>query len=160
MANEAHKASPQPAVFRTAFGFRLFFPAAMLLLMASVVFPGSLPGPDWVSTLAKVFVAASVVVILGLMLSTKYRVEDGALHVRMGPFKRSIAIDSITSAVIDYRIAPGWWVDGLGSDIMRISYEGGLIDITPKDAEGLLAAIGFPSRMSRDAEPPASPAGS
>ena len=93
-----------------------------------------------------------------LVLSTKYRVEDGVLHVRMGPFKRSIAIDSITS-VTDYGIAPGR-VYGLGSDIIGIAYEDSAIDITPKDAEGFLAAIGFPSTASQDAEALASPPGS
>ena len=156
MANEAHRTSPQPAVFRTAFGLYLFFPACCLSFLALLAFLGV--GPVWLSTLSKVFVAAMVPVVACFMLSTKYRVEDGALHVRMGPFKRSIAIGSITS-ITDPAIAPGR-IYGLGSDIMGISYEGGEIDITPKDAEGFRAAIGFPSRVSRNAEPPASPAGS
>ena len=92
------------------------------------------------------------------MLSTKYRVWDGALHVRVGPFSRRIAIDAITS-VTDHGIAPGR-VYGLGSDIIGIAYEGGAIDITPKDAEGFLAAIGFPSTRLADPEVPASPLGS
>ena len=95
------------------------------------------------SVLTKVLAATASVLMAYFMLSTNYRVERGILHVRMGPFKRSIAIDSITS-ITGYGTTRGR-VYGLGSDIMGITYEDGAIDITPKDSDGFLAAIGFPS---------------
>lgn len=158
MEIEAQSASPELAVFRTAFGLNLFFLAGSLPLIAPMAFFGPSVGPVWVSILVQVLVAAMVPYTAYLVLSTKYRVEDGALRIRMGPFKRSIAVGSITS-VTDHGIAPGR-VYGLGSDIMGLSYEGGAIDITPKDAEGFRTAIGFPSPVSADADAPGSPPGS
>ncbi len=68
----------------------------------------------WMSVLTKVLAVAASALMAYLMLSTNYRVEHGILHVRMGPFKRSIAIDSITS-ITGYGITRGkvFWT-GLG----------------------------------------------
>lgn len=141
MGTEAQHASPEPAVFRTTFGIPMLLtlPVVCLNLFIATQFPPL----DGVSFAILALSAATVVLMVYAMLSTKYRVERGILHVRMGPFKRSIAIDSITS-ITGYGITRGR-VYGLGSDIVGITFEGGAIDITPKDSDGFLAAIGFSS---------------
>lgn len=145
-------------VFRTAFGFPLYLIPVLLLSTAGLIHSSVELQRFGRVIFGCVLAATCVAGTVYFMLSTKYRVQDGVLHVRMGPFSRRIAIDSIMS-VTDHGIAPGR-VYGLGSDIIGIAYEGGAIDITPKDAEGLLAAIGFASPVSADAEAPASSAGS
>ena len=111
----------------------LFAPLILLLLVNSFW-----PQPF---VLWQVLSAVMMVALVYLMLSTNYRVEDGVLHVRMGPFRRRVDIASIKS-VTDYGRSPGR-VYGLGSHIVGIAYEGGSVDITPKDVDGFLAAIGF-----------------
>ena len=135
-------------VFRTGFGLGLFYflgaPWLIVVLLAIAHWNQS----DWISILGRVLAIALTALMAYFMLSTNYRVERGILHVRMGPFKRSIAIDSTTS-ITGYGITRGR-VYGLGSDIMGITYKGGAIDITPKDSDGFLAAIGFPSLTEQE----------
>ena len=136
----------------------LICPWVVLPFLAYIAFFTPSVGPVWLSVLLKVLVAAVVVCHSYAMLSTKYRVEDGILHVRMGPFKRSVAIDSITS-ITDHGTPKGR-LYGLGTDIIGITYEGGSVDITPKDVDGFMAAIGFRFAGSEDTEAPASLRGS
>ena len=140
MGKEGHSVGSQPAVFRTAFGFPLYLLAPVLLVNVFLAFT-TLQGSGWVSILFQVLVAAMVASTAYLMLSTKYRVLDGVLHLRMGPINRRIAIESI-SAISDYGTTRGR-VYGLGTNIVGIVYEGGSVNVTPKDIDGFLAAIGF-----------------
>ena len=109
----------------------------------------------WTSMLLLGLSVAWAAFTLYLMLSTKYRVRDGVLHVRMGPFNRRVNIESIKS-IIQYGAGLGR-VYGLGSKIIGIIYDGGSVRVTPKDVSGFLAAIDFRFTGSRYAEVPVSP---
>lgn len=152
MGVEAQSASPEPAVFRTSIGWLFALPWALFFLNLLIVAQFATGG---VSVALPWLFAAGVIIIAYLMRSTKYWVEDGILHVRTGPFKRSVAIDSITS-ITDHGTPKGR-LYGLGRDIIGITYDGGSVDITPKDADGFMAAIGFRFAGSEDTEAPASP---
>ena len=135
MTRETDTEIRQPAVFRTGFGFPLYLFSPLIL----ICFYNSIwPQPAFLS---QVLSAAGLVVLIYFMLSTNYRVQDGVLHVRMGPFRRRVDVASIR-AVTDYGRSTGR-VYGLGTHIVGIVYEGGAVDITPKDVDGFMAAIGF-----------------
>ncbi len=140
MGKEGHSVGSQPAVFRTAFGFPLYLFVPLWLLYVFIAF-ATLQGSGWVTVLVQALSVAMVAFTVYLMFSTKYRVLDGVLHLRMGPINRRIAIESI-SAISDYGTTRGR-VYGLGTNIVGIVYEGGSVNVTPKDIDGFLAAIGF-----------------
>lgn len=96
--------------------------------------------------------AAAVIIWVYVMLSTRYRVVDGVLHVHHGPFSRRIELDSILTISLGQKLR---WARlyGLGSDRLGIDYEGGrAVNITPKDVDGFLAAIGARRTESGDFE--------
>ena len=152
MGVETQSASLDPEVFRTSIGWPFVLVWALFFLNLLIVAQFATGG---VSVALPWLFAAGVIIVAYLLLSTKYRVEDGILYVRTGPFKRSVAIDSITS-ITDHGTPKGR-LYGLGTDIIGIAYEGGSVNITPKDADGFMAAIGFRFAGSEDTEAPASP---
>ena len=106
----------------------------------------------------QVLSAAMLMFIVYLMLTTKYRVLDSVLDVRMGPFNRRIELKSISAVFLKNNPWRGR-LYGLGSDLVGIDHEGGSVRITPKDVDGFLAAIGARRTESGDAERPASAPG-
>lgn len=96
--------------------------------------------------------AAGVIIWVYAMMSTRYRVVDGVLHVHHGPFHRRIELESISTISLGEKLR---WARlyGLGSDRLGIDYEGGrAVNITPKDVDGFLAAIGACRTESGDFE--------
>lgn len=139
-----HSAGSHPAVFRTGFGFPLY-----LIVPVSVL--NLINGTLLQSVLLQVTSAAMLMIIVYLMLSTKYRVQDGVLDVRMGPFSRCIELESISAIFLKGNTFRGR-LYGLGWDPVGIDYKGGSVSITPKDVDGFLAALGVRRTQSGDVE--------
>lgn len=89
------------------------------------------------------FLAATMIASIGLpvwlLLSTEYRVADGTLAIRCGPFNSAVPLDAIRSvhASRDSRSSPA-----LSLDRLEIRYDGGRVLVSPEDREGFLRAIG------------------
>lgn len=89
------------------------------------------------------FLTATLVASVGLpvwlLLSTDYRVADGLLSIRCGPFKSAVPLDAIRSvhATRDSRSSPA-----LSLERLEIRYDGGRVLISPEDRDGFLRAIG------------------
>ena len=97
--------------------------------------------------------AASFVICLAvLMLTTGYRVVEGVLHLRMGPFSRRIPLDSVRSAS-EYGVKRGRTY-GLGTDLLAIEYDGGSVCVTPKDMDGFAETLGVPVTRFDQVKPP------
>ena len=92
-----------------------------------------------------------------LMLSTKYRVVDGVLHVHEGGLVRRIELESISRIRLKGTIFRGKPF-GLGSRAVYIYYGLGVrhrdrvARFAPKDVDGFLAAIGARRTGSGDVE--------
>lgn len=152
METEAQVASPEPAVFRTAFGVRIFLPLAILCL--SLLVFTQLPALGGV-TVAFLSLTAGIFVVY-IMLSTKYRVVDGVLHMLQGPFSGSIDLESISRICLKGSMFRGTTY-GLGTRGVTICYKLGVhrdraVCVTPKDVDGFLAAIGACRTASGDVE--------
>lgn len=144
--------SSQPAVFRTAFGFPVCINWALALLQL-VLAALHARGSDW--QFAALFGALGVLMAMGLvafMLTTKYRVLDAVLHLRMGFWSRRIPVDTIKS-LSEYGIKKGR-LYGLGSDLVAVECQGRPVAITPKDLDGLVGALGVPLTRLGDGKPP------
>ena len=154
MGTEAQQASPEPTVFRTTFGFPVFVTLAVVC-SNSFIATQLLP-LDGVSFAILVFSAATVVLVVYAMLSTKYRVVDGVLHLHQGPFRRSVDLESISRIRVGgsmFRAA----LYGMGTRGVLIYYRLGVhrdrvVGVTPKDVDGFLAAIGARRTESGDIE--------
>ena len=94
MGTEAQDASPEPEVFRTTFGFQVFVTLAVVCMNLFIV--TQFPPLDGVSFAILALSVASVILMVYSMLSTKYRVVDGVLHLHQGPFSRSVDLKSIS----------------------------------------------------------------
>ena len=160
MAIEAEGASPEPAVFRTVFGFQIC--VVLLLAMNFVAFtlqPEVIVVPYLGVSVAGLGQATCVVVaivIVYVMLSTKYWVVDGLLHVHYGLFSRRIELESISRIRLKGTMFRGTLV-GLGERGVFIYCNLGVsrvrvVRVTPKDVDGFLAAIGARRTESGDAE--------
>ena len=90
--------------------------------------------------------------LVAFMLTTKYRVLDGVLHLRMGFWSRSIPVDTIKS-LSEYGVKKGH-VYGLGWDLVAVECQGRPVAITPKDLDGLVRALGVPLTRLGDGKPP------
>ena len=144
-------ASPQSAVFRTAFGFPLYMPWAITLMqfaLAALIGRGS----GWHAAALAGVGAVMATILATFMLTTKYRVREDVLHLRMGFWSRCIRIDAIKS-LSGYGIKRGR-VYGLGTDIVSIECQGRPVGITPKDLDGLAEALGVPLTRLGDGKPP------
>ena len=144
--------SSQPAVFRTAFGFPVCVNWALALLQL-VLAALHARGPDW--QFAALFGTVGVLMaaaLVAFMLTTKYRVLDDTLHLRMGFWSRYIRIDTIKS-LSEYGIKRGR-VYGLGTDIVSVECQSRPVGITPKDLDGLAEALGVPLTRLGEGKPP------
>lgn len=89
------------------------------------------------------FLAATMVASVGLpiwlLLSTEYRVANGQLAIRCGPFNSVVPLRAIRSvhATRDSRSSPA-----LSLDRLEIRYDGGRVLVSPADREGFLRALG------------------
>ena len=63
--------------------------------------------------------AAMVIIWVYVMLSTRYRIVDGVLHVHHGPFSRRIELESVSTISLGQTLR---WARlyGLGSDRLGI----------------------------------------
>ncbi|MDE0226876.1 MAG: PH domain-containing protein [Gammaproteobacteria bacterium] len=95
--------------------------------------------------------AATVVLMVYAMLSTKYRVVDGVLHLHQGPFRRSVDLESISRIRVGGPMF-GAPLYGMGTRGLFIYYRLGVVGVTPKDVDGFLAAIGARRTESGDVE--------
>ena len=160
MGNEAQSASPEPAVFRTVFGFQI---CVILLLGCNFVVFTLGSGVSVVPYLGVSVVglgqascAAAAIIIVYVMLSTKYQVVDGVLRVHYGPFSRRIELESVSRIRLKGRMFRGTLV-GLGARGVFIYCNLGVsrvrvVRITPRDVDGFLAAIGARRTESGDVE--------
>lgn len=144
-------ASPKSAVFRTAFGFPLYMPWAITLMqfvLAALIGRGH----GWHGAALAGMGGLMATILVTFMLTTKYRVLDDVLHLRMGFWSRCIRIDAIKS-LSEYGIKRGR-VYGLGTDIVSIECRGRAVGITPKDLDGFVEALGVPLTRLGDGKPP------
>lgn len=142
--------SPSTTVFRTAFGFPLYIHALSVLAVGLAAFVVREPG--WVAVLARMSAVAFPLILILLMVTTRYRVLGGVLHLRMAFWCRRIPIETITS-LSEHGIKKGR-VYGLGTDILAIEYDGGAVGVTPKDLEGFVEAVGVPVTRLGDRKAP------
>jgi len=82
-----------------------------------------------------------------ILLGTRYVVERDVLLVRMGPYRKRIALRDVTKVDRD-RMRNGPML-GLGSDFIGIEYgENKAVNVSPRDADGFIEAVkrgaGFP----------------
>lgn len=146
MGTEAQHASPEPAVFRTTFGIPM-----LLMTLPVVCLNLFIPPLDGVSFAILALSAATVVVMVYAMLSTKYRVVDGVLHLHQGPFRRSVDLESISRIRVGSSMF-GAPLYGMGTRGLFIYYRLGVVGVTPKDVDGFLASIGARRTESGDVE--------
>lgn len=144
-------AAPQSAVFRTAFGFPLYMPWG-ITLMQFVLAALISRGDGWYAAAHAGLGALMATTLVTFMLTTKYRILDGVLHLRMGFWSRCIRVDAIKS-LSEYGIKRGR-LYGLGTDIVAVECQGRPVAITPKDLDGLVEALGVPLIRLGDGKPP------
>ena len=142
MDEDRTETSTHPKVFRTAFGFPLLGSSTILIFVVIGSFTWVPEVPGGASIVHHALAVALPTFLVYFMSTTKYQVLERVLHLRMGPFRRRIPIDSITS-LSEYGIKRGR-LYGLGTDIIAIEYEGGPVGVTPKDVDGFVAAVGVP----------------
>ena len=147
MGIEAQSASPEPAVFRPWLGFRvcLLLAATCLSFVLFTLLP--LHAGVWVVLWALVALMAIVIAYgMYVMLSTKYRIVDGVLHVHEGGLSRRIELDTISLVRLKGAMFRGR-LCGLGTGVY-IHYKIGVrhrdrrLFVTPRDVDAFLAAIG------------------
>ena len=149
MEKEGHSAGSPGAVFRTGFGLPLYAFVILLILNFINLFVLQLHGTSSALVALQLLWVLMLIVMVYVMLSTDYRVKDGVLQVRMGPFSRRIDLESISSIFLEGRTFRGR-LYGLGTHLVGIDYRGGSVSITPKDIDGFLAAIGARRTESGD----------
>ena len=143
MPNE-RAASPESAeighAFRTEFGFQGW---AYVGLVGLQVLLWVLPHPEtwswWQAALGTLSGLVCAVAVWAL-IDTGYRVAGGFLHLRMGPLRKRIALQSITGIRTE---GPKLGTHfGLGRDLMQIDHVDGSVAVSPRDPAAFLAAIG------------------
>ena len=163
MGVEAQSVSPEPAVFRTAFGSSIYqillfcfgFIALTLVpsdVQESVPYVGAFFGG-----LGQACLAAAAILTVYTMLSTKYRVVDGVLHLHQGPFNRCIDLEAISRISLKSAMLSGTKGYGMGTRRVHIYYRLGVyrdraVWVTPKDVDCFLAAIGARRTAAVDIE--------
>ena len=129
--------------FRTEFGFK-----GIVLVM--LVFPQTLPWIipmhdvltlSWWTATTRTLSALLCPLIVWTLLDTGYRVDRDALHLRMGPLRKRIALDSITGVRTEGLIRGQHF--GLGSALIQIDHDGGPVAVSPREPDAFLAAIGY-----------------
>ena len=129
--------------FRTEFGFQ-----GIVLVM--LVFPQVLPWinpmadvPEWGWWIATTRTLSALLcpLIAWTLLDTGYRVGRDALHLRMGPLRKRIALGSITGVRTEGPIRGQHF--GLGSVLIQIDHDGGSFAVSPRRPDAFLAAIGY-----------------
>jgi hypothetical protein len=94
------------------------------------------PAAWWIAAL---LLGAGVALPLWVLLGTRYHLDAGALHVRSGPFKWRIPVESITSITPtkDPRSGPA-----LSLSRLRVDYANGKsLLVSPRDEERFLRAL-------------------
>lgn len=161
MGSEAQSAGPEPVVFRPWFGFRICL--VLVLPLASVALGLGIftlvPLHGGVSVVLQALAALMVIAIANdmyVVLSTKYRVVGGVLHVHEGGLDRRIELDSI-SRINTKGPMFGGRLYGLATRVC-IYYRIGVLHgdrrmcVTLKDVDAFLAAIGARRTASGDIE--------
>ena len=75
-----------------------------------------------------------------VLLGTRYVVGQDVLVVRMGPYRKRIALSDVTR-VHRHRMQTGPML-GLGSDFIGIEYgENKTVNVSPRDADGFVEAV-------------------
>ncbi len=71
--------------------------------------------------------------------STRYVIEDGVLKIRMGWSRRSVRLDEIKAVQRGHR----WKGEtlGFGSDFVGIEYGDRVVNVSPRDIDGFVAAL-------------------
>ena len=70
---------------------------------------------------------------------TRYAVEQYALDIRMGPFRRRIRLSEVTG-IHRRRLGTGL-AFGLGPDFVGIEYGERVVNVSPKDVDGFVEAL-------------------
>lgn len=129
--------------FRTEFGFQ-----GIVLVM--LVFPQTLPWvipiddvltSSWWTAATRTLSALLCPLIAWTLLDTGYRVGRDVLHLRMGPLRKRIPLDSITGVRTEGPIRGQHF--GLGSALIQIDHDGGSVAVSPREPDAFLAAIGY-----------------
>lgn len=140
------EASDSVRSFRTEFGFQ-----GIVLVMLS--FTQTLPwiiipmdnvlAWSWWDATTRTLSALLCPLIVWALLDTGYRVGRDALHLRMGPLRKRIALDSITGVRTEGPFRGQHY--GLGSVLIQIDHDGGSVAVSPRQPDAFLAAIRHPA---------------
>lgn len=161
MGIEARSANPEPAVFRTVFGFQICMILLFGVNFVAVTLASEVPvvvpylGVSFLG-LVQASCAAAAIITFYFMLSTKYRVVDGVLHMHYGLFSRRIELESTSRIRLKGKMFRGTLI-GLGARGVFMYCNLGVsrvrvVRVTPKDVDGFLAAIGARRTESGDVE--------
>ena len=128
--------------FRTEFGFQGI---VLVMLIFTQMAPWTMPMDNlltwsWWPALMRTVSGLLCPLIVWTLLDTGYRVGQDALHLRMGPLRKRIALDSITGVRTEGPIQGQHF--GLGSVLIQIDYDGGSVAVSPREPAAFLAAIG------------------
>ncbi|MCY4012920.1 MAG: PH domain-containing protein [Gammaproteobacteria bacterium] len=128
--------------FRSEFGFQ-----GMVLVMLSFTqaLPWVIPLDNlltwsWWPALMRTVSALLCSLIVWTLLDTGYRVGSNVLHLRMGPLRKRITLDSITGVRTQGPVRCQHF--GLGSVLIQIDHDGGSVAVSPREPDTFLAAIG------------------
>ena len=128
--------------FRSEFGFQ-----GMVLVMLSFTqaLPWIIPLDNlltwsWWPALMRTVSALLCSLIVWTLLDTGYRVGGNVLHLRMGPLRKRIALNSITGVRTEGPVRGQHF--GLGSVLIQIDHDGGSVAVSPREPDTFLAAIG------------------
>ena len=128
--------------FRTEFGFQGI---VLVMLSFTQMLPWTMPMDDlltwsWWPALMRTVSGLLCPLIVWTLLDTGYRVGRDALHLRMGPLRKRIALGSIKGVRTEGPIRGQHY--GLGSVLIQIDHDGGSVAVSPRDPAAFLAAIG------------------
>lgn len=128
--------------FRTEFGFQGI---VLVMLVFPQTLPWIIPQEDvltlsWWTAATRTLSALLCPLIVWTLLDTGYRVDGNVLHLRMGPLRKRIDLDSITGVRTEGPIRGQHF--GLGSVLIQIDHDGGPVAVSPREPDAFLAAIG------------------
>ena len=138
--------------FRTEFGFQGIFLLMLSFTQALpwIFFPiDNVLSWGWWTAATRTVSALLCPLIVWTLLDTGYRVGRDALHLRMGPLRKRIALDSITGVRTEGPMRGQHF--GLGSVLIQIDHDGGSVAVSPREPDAFLAAIGHGhAELARD----------
>lgn len=122
--------------FRTDFGFQGI---VLVMLSFTQALPWIIPVEGWWPAVMRTVSALLCSLIVWTLLDTGYRVGRDVLHLRMGPLRKRIALNSITGVRTEGPIRGQHF--GLGSVLIQIDHGGGSVAVSPRQPDAFLAAI-------------------